>query len=109
MIEKRRRQEEGGPGGGEAGRDEGHPWARHRDHQAIGGQSATDGGGGSNPYGADAILTPASARILYGLYPPFARVPAQVQSLIMDIHVNHLAPATTGCETSLVDEASLFA
>jgi hypothetical protein len=24
-------------------------------------------GGGSNPYGADAILTPASARILYGL------------------------------------------
>ena len=24
-------------------------------------------GGGSNPYGPDAILTPASARILYGL------------------------------------------
>ena len=43
------------------------------------------------------------------VYTPFARVPVQVQSLIMDIHVNHLAPATTGCETSLVDEASLFA
>ena len=25
------------------------------------------GGGGSNPYGADAILTPATPRILYGL------------------------------------------
>jgi len=28
------------------------------------------GGGGSNPYGAVAILTPASARILYGFIPP---------------------------------------
>ena len=66
-------------------------------------------GGGSNPYRADATVTPAPARILYGFIPPFARVPAQVQSLIMDIHVNHLAPATIGRETSLVDEASLFA
>jgi len=40
---------------------------------------------------------------------PLVGVPAQVQSLIMDIHINYLAPATTGCETSLLDEASLFA
>jgi hypothetical protein len=30
----------------------------------------TFGGGGSNPYGADAILTPATPRILYGFIPP---------------------------------------
>ena len=50
--------------------DTGQSWARHRDRQPIGGQSATDGGGGSNPYGVDAILTPAPARILYGFIPP---------------------------------------
>jgi hypothetical protein len=33
-------------------------------------------GGGSNPYGVDAILTPASARILYGLIPPWLGVRA---------------------------------
>jgi hypothetical protein len=43
------------------------------------------------------------------LIDPLVGVPVQVQTLIMDIHVNHSAPATTGCGTSLLDEASLFA
>ena len=41
----------------------GHPSVRHQHRQPIGGQSAR-WGGGSNPYGADAIVTPASARTL---------------------------------------------
>jgi hypothetical protein len=60
-IEKRRR-EEGSHGGGEGGASLGSASGSPTDWRTI-----CDRGGWVDPYGADAILTPASARILYGL------------------------------------------
>ena len=90
------------------GEKEGRPWARHRDHQPIGEQSGQMGGWVEPLWGRrDSHPGPSSHFVR--VYTPLVRVPVQVKSLIMDIHVNYSAPATTGCETSLLDEASLFA
>ena len=60
-VSEKRRGEEGG--------DVGHPWARYRDHQPIGGQSATGASTFNNRYGV--AHKPTTAPLVHSQRPSF--------------------------------------